>query len=153
MAVDTAFEGANQTIKVGEIEVRLRHGGSGPPLLLSAMRYFFRIMPAVFALLWGSILLLEVLAWASLPDGRREGVAYYSAVLGKLFGARTALGMCLVCLGLGGLLRAVFVVERKRVFWGLLGIGLACLLGLLVAVNYFGLQAGTVWFLSNEFRR
>jgi hypothetical protein len=121
------------------------------------MKYFFPIVPAIFALLGGSILLLELLAWASLPDGRREGVDYYAAILGKLLGPRTAgaavLGMSLLSLGLAGIFHPAFKVERRRVFWGLLGVGLVCMLCLLVAVNYFGLQAGTIWFLSPEFRR
>jgi hypothetical protein len=121
------------------------------------MKYFFPILPAILALLGGSIWLLELLAWASLPDGRREGVDYYGAVLGKLFTPQTAgatlLGVGLLSLGLASILHAVFAAERRKVFWALLGVSLVCMLCLLVAVNYFGLHTGTIWFLSPEFSR
>jgi hypothetical protein len=127
------------------------------------MKHFAAIVPALLAILLGSVLLLQLLAWASLQDPRLEGADYYQAVLCKLFGPRTTwatlLGAGSLTLGLAGLLHAVLLVgrdaaERRQalpVFWAALGIGIGGLLGLLVLVNYFGLQSGEIRCLSEWF--
>jgi hypothetical protein len=124
------------------------------------MKHFFPWLTALLAIVFGSVLLLQLLAWATLQDPRLEGVDYLYAVLGKFFGLRaipTAIvGAAAIVLGLAGMLHRVFLAEgdmREQkealpAFWAALGIGTVAVLGLLIAVNYFSLQAGQVTSIS-----
>lgn len=129
------------------------------------MKYFFPVVPALFLIGFGCIRVLLLLGWASIQDPRLERGDYLLAVLGSLFGAKTiwssliSLGMSV--LGLGWILREFFLRdadlhkrrEFRRTYWLTLAIGTVALLGLLVAVNYFSLQAGHVSMLSVGLRR
>ncbi len=124
------------------------------------MKHFFRVMPGLLALLVGGVVLLTLFAWASLQDPRLEGAAYYQAALGKLFGPwttwTTLAGVGIIVLGLAHLLWSTFLAgadghERREavpVFWMGLCVGTVAMVGLLLGVNYFGLQAGEITPIS-----
>ena len=106
------------------------------------------LVPAVLAVLAGSLVLLPLLAWASLQDPKLGGARYYAAVLATLFEGRAAwatlAGAGLVVLGLAAFLYATFLAgadrhERERAlpaFWAVLGVCAVGMLALLVGVNY-----------------
>lgn len=120
------------------------------------MKHFFRVMPGLLAVLVGGIVMLTLFACASLQDPRFEGAAYYSAVLGKLFDPwttwTTLAGVGIIVLGLAHLLWSAFLAEADAhdrrevhpVFWMALCVGTVVMLGLLIGVNYFSLQAGKI---------
>jgi hypothetical protein len=116
------------------------------------MKHFF-IVPSVLAILSGSLVLLTLLAWASLQDPNLIGAAYAAAVVRALFGTRavvaTVAGTAAVILGLAALLYAAFLAGASRpewkdalpAYWAALGISSAALFLLLVAVNSLGQQS------------
>jgi hypothetical protein len=93
--------------------------------------------------------------------GARYGHAVLGTLLGPTTGWATLAGVGAVALGLAVLLHRVFLAgadahERKDArpdFWAALGVGTATVLGLLAAVNYFGLQAGKVVLISGGIGR
>jgi hypothetical protein len=132
---------------------------------LWVMKHFFPFGPAFLVILYGSVVLLPLLAWASLQDPKLVGMSYWCAVLAKLFSPQVAwavlTGLGAVVLGLVVILRALLLTgtdehERKEVrpvFWVALGVGLVAMFGLLIVVNYFGLQAGEIKVLSRWINR
>jgi hypothetical protein len=117
------------------------------------MKLFFAFVFALLAVMAGSLVLLPLLAWASLQDPRLSGSHYYTAVLATLFSTRATLaGMVAIVLGLAAALYAVFLAGSDRhkrkaarpVFWTALGICSVAMFALLLFVNYLGLQAGEV---------
>jgi hypothetical protein len=108
---------------------------------------------ALFAVLWGSLLLLPLLAWASLQDPTLVGMDYFAAVIATLLSNPTApAGMAVLVLGVAAGLHAALLVgndrhERMRAllwFWTALGAGCLVVFALLLAVNLLGLQSGEV---------
>jgi hypothetical protein len=103
---------------------------------------------AVVAVLGGGLVLLPLLAWASLQDPKLDGARYYAAVLATLFEGRvtwaTLAGAGVVVVGLAAFLYAAFLAgadrhERERAlpaFWAVLGVCVVGMLALLVGVNY-----------------
>jgi hypothetical protein len=120
---------------------------------------------SLLALLFGTLLLLPLLAWSSLQDPGLNGMSPFAAALGKLFSPRTAwatvAGMGAVVLGIAGLLDAALLEgvdrhERKRalpVWWAALGVGAVAMLVLLLVVSYLGLQAGEAAVISRWVNR
>jgi hypothetical protein len=117
-------------------------------------------VPAVLVILFGSLQLLPLLAWASLQDPSLASVDYYMAVRGKLFVPptiwATLTGMSAVVFGLAaicyvGVFADMDRTERAKAvpaFWAALALGASAMFALLVAVNYFGLQAGEATSLA-----
>jgi hypothetical protein len=109
---------------------------------------------SLFAILAGSLLLLPLLAWASVhQDPRLSGASYYAAVLAKLLGTWAVwAGVATVILGVAAALHAVLLAggdrhERKEAwpnFRVSLVVGSVAVFSLLLFVNYLGLQAGAV---------
>src|SRR5689334_20006986 len=96
-----------------------------PPGSDGAMRQFLFIL-ALLVVSSGCLLLLPLLAWASLQDPRLSGADYSGAVLATLFGTwATLASVVAVVLGLAAALYATFLAgadrhERKavlRFFW------------------------------------
>jgi hypothetical protein len=81
------------------------------------MKHFFRVMPGLLAILFGGIVLLTLLAWASLQDPKLEGAGYLYAVLGKLFGPwttwTTLTGVGAIVLGLAHIMWSAFLAGAK----------------------------------------
>jgi hypothetical protein len=118
---------------------------------------FGLLVLALFAVVAGSLLLLPLLAWASLQHPRSTGTGYHAAVLATLFGNRAALaGVVMLVLGIAAGLYAVLLAggerhERKEAlpwFWSALVVGSVAAFALLLFVNYLGLQAGEVGPIS-----
>jgi hypothetical protein len=114
----------------------------------------FTLVPGVLAVLWGSVLLLPLLAWASLQDSYLSGPDHVAAVLRQLFGTRavaaTLAGASAIVLGLAAVLYAALFAgadrhERKAArpaYWTALAVGSVAVFALLVVVNYLGLWTG-----------
>jgi hypothetical protein len=111
-------------------------------------------MFSLVSILAGNLLLLPLLAWASLQDPRLAGPRYHAAVLATLFSTwafPVVIGA--VVLGVATALHAVLLAgrdrhERKETmpwFWVALGLGSAAVFALLLLlVNHLGLVAGEV---------
>jgi hypothetical protein len=117
----------------------------------------FLFVFALIAIFAGSLLLLPLLAWASLQDPRLDGAEYHAAVLATLLGNRAALACAAVLvLGVAAGLHATLLAdcdrhERKEAmpwFWAALCLGTVAGFTLLLFVNYLGLQAGEVGPIS-----
>jgi hypothetical protein len=120
------------------------------------MRHFFHFVPALLAIIFGCVLLLPLLARASIHDPSLQGPDYWAAVLGFFLRSRVALaaftGIGIIVLGLAQILEGVLLSEADGgemrqilpAFWIALGIGTVGFLLLLVGVNYLGLQAGEI---------
>jgi hypothetical protein len=130
--------------------------GELSPGILWAMKLVSFVL-SLFAILGGSLLLLPLLAWASVQDPRLSGASYYAAVLAKLLGTWAVwAGVATVILGVAAGLHAILLAggdrhERKEA-WpnfrvGLL-VGSMAVFSLLLFVNYLGLQAGAVGPIS-----
>jgi hypothetical protein len=124
------------------------------------MKYGFVFMPAFLAVLFGCLLLLPLLASASLQDPRLSGLDYGVAVLTTLFtkrmvGAMSA-GLMTIIVGLAMFLYAFLLLgltrqerrEARPVFWMALGVGIIAIVILLMMVNLAGLKAGKVISIS-----
>ncbi len=129
------------------------------------MKHFFPLVPSLLSILFGCVLLLHLLAWAGVQGPKLQGNDYWWAVLTILFGPKTgwltAAGLGAVVLGLAGVAWATLLTgagrwERQEAlplfWWSVVG-GAAGVLALLVAVNYFGMQAGQMVVIAGRFCR
>jgi hypothetical protein len=121
------------------------------------------ILPGVLAILLGSLVLLPLLAWATLQDPHLTGANYCAAVLCRLFCTKaitaTISGLVVLLLGIAVLLYSAFLAatdrhERKAalpMYWAALGVSSVAMVVLLVAVNFLGQQSSLFPVVSRWF--
>jgi hypothetical protein len=115
----------------------------------------FLLVPGLGVAFIGCLVLLPLLAWASLDEPGLTGTDYLLAVVGRLLVGRagwsTLGGTAAIVLGLAMALYSTLLAEtegRERrealpIFWAVLAGGVLAVFALLAVVNYLALEAGT----------